>query len=129
MQIAQVIHKKIEAYKTEISPIIDGVIEPELWSHLPKAKNWSQLEPKNGEPERLNQKSEVQFMYNDRALYIGAMFYDSSHDSIFTEFSLRDEENKTVIGLEYGYHHIMMLKTNSCLRLLQQEFNKILVPQ
>ena len=92
--IAQVIHKKIEAYRTEISPIIDGVIEPELWSHLPKAKNWSQLEPKNGEPERPNQKSEVQFMYDDRALYIGAMFYDSSPDSIFTEFSLRDEENK-----------------------------------
>tara|TARA_B100001057_G_scaffold83657_1_gene79384 strand:- start:2104 stop:4545 length:2442 start_codon:yes stop_codon:yes gene_type:complete len=92
--IAQVIHKKIEAYRTETSPIIDGVIEPELWSHLPKAKNWSQLEPKNGEPERLNQKSEVQFMYDDRALYIGAMFYDSSPDSIFTEFSLRDEGNK-----------------------------------
>ena len=54
-----------------------------------------QLEPKNGEPERLNQKSEVQFMYDDRALYIGAMFYDSSPDSIFTEFSLRDEEIKT----------------------------------
>jgi len=82
--IAQVIHKKIEAYRTETSPIIDGVIEPELWSHLPKAKNWSQLEPINGEPERLNQKSEVQFMYDDRALYIGAMFYDSSPDSIFT---------------------------------------------
>ena len=74
--IAQVIHKKIEAYRTETSPIIDGVIEQELWSHLPKAKNWSQLEPRNGEPERLNQKSEVQFMYDDRALYIGAMFYD-----------------------------------------------------
>ena len=73
--IAQVIHKKIEAYRTEISPIIDGVIEPELWSHLPKAKNWSQLEPINGEPERLNQKSEVQFMYNDRALYIQCLKY------------------------------------------------------
>ena len=68
--IAQVIHKKIEAYRTEIPPIIDGVIEPELWSHLPKAKNWSQLEPKNGEPERLVTKSEINLMINDTIVLV-----------------------------------------------------------
>ena len=94
--VAQVIHKSIEAYKTDKRPIIDGIIEHELWSDVPKAKNWTQLEPKNGEQERQNQKSEVQFMYDDRALYIGAMFYDSSPDSIYTEFSLRDEGNKNL---------------------------------
>ena len=91
---AQIIHKNIEAIRTESSPIIDGVLEPELWSKAPKATDWSQIEPRNGEAERPNQRSEVQFIYDDKALYIAAMFYDSAPDSILKEFSLRDEENK-----------------------------------
>ena len=92
--LAQTLHKNIEAKKTDITPIIDGVIEPDLWSNIPKAINWTQVEPKNGEIERSNQKSEVQFMYDNRALYIAAMFYDTRPDSIYTELGLRDEENK-----------------------------------
>jgi len=91
---SQIIHKKIEAQRTEITPTIDGILEPELWSKIPKAIDFSQMEPRNGETERSHQKSEVQFIYNDKALYVGVMFYDNAPDSILTEFSLRDQWNK-----------------------------------
>lgn len=91
---AQTIHKEINAIKVPTNPIVDGILEPEIWSNIPKATNWTQMEPRNGELERANQKSEVQFIYTDKALYIGAMFYDNSPDSILTELSLRDEWDK-----------------------------------
>lgn len=91
---AQGIHKNIQAIKTDIAPKIDGFIESEIWGNAPKATDWTQMEPRNGELERSNQKSEVQFIYTHKALYIGAMFYDNAPDSILTEFSKRDEWNK-----------------------------------
>ena len=91
---AQNIHKNIQAVKVSDSPVVDGVLEPELWNSIPKATDWTQMEPRNGEFERENQKSEVQFIYTDKALYIGAMFYDSAPDSILTELSMRDEWDK-----------------------------------
>jgi len=91
---AQIAHKNIEAVRTKNIPIIDGLLETEIWSEAPKATNWSQIEPVNGEAERSNQRSEVQFIYNDKAIYVGALFYDTSPDSILREFSLRDEWDK-----------------------------------
>jgi len=91
---AQTTHKNIEAVRTKNSPTIDGVLEPEIWTEAPKATDWSQIEPRNGEVERSDQKSEVQFIYDDKALYIGARFYDTAPDSILREFSLRDESDK-----------------------------------
>jgi len=91
---AQGIHKTIQAVKTEVAPKIDGFIESETWGKAPKATDWTQMEPRNGELERSNQKSEVQFIYTNKALYVGAMFYDTAPDSILTEFSKRDEWNK-----------------------------------
>jgi len=86
--------KEIQAKRTENAPIIDGHIESELWSVAPIATHWTQTEPRNGEKERFNQRSEVQFLYNDKSLYVAAFFHDSSPDSIAKEFSLRDEWNR-----------------------------------
>ncbi len=90
----QTIHKQVDALRTVYEPIIDGYLDPEIWTLAPKALNWTQKNPINGDPERNNQKSEVQFLFNDRSLFVGAQFYDSKPDSILTEFSLRDETNK-----------------------------------
>ncbi|MDG1850033.1 MAG: hypothetical protein P8I82_06075, partial [Flavobacteriales bacterium] len=91
---AQTSPKSIEAVRTKKAPVIDGVLEAEIWSGVPRAKGWSQTAPRNGEMERAHQKSEVQFIYDDKALYVSALFQDSAPDSISREFSLRDEWNK-----------------------------------
>ena len=86
--------KSIEAIRTEKAPIIDGVLEREIWSGIPLANQWTQTAPRNGEMERPDQKSEVQFIYDDKSLYVSAFFYDSNPDRISREYSLRDEWDK-----------------------------------
>ena len=90
----QTVHKEVNAIRTQLEPIIDGYLESEIWTHSNKAVNWIQKNPINGDLERKNQKSEVQFLFNDKSLFIGVQLYDSNPDSILTEFSLRDETNK-----------------------------------
>lgn len=91
--LAQGEHKNIEAVRSNTAPKIDGVLE-ETWLQAPAAKDWVMMEPRNFEKEREHQKSEIRFLYNDKALYVGAMFYDNAPDSILLEFSKRDEGNK-----------------------------------
>jgi len=91
---AQIFKKDIAASRVSSPPKIDGILEPELWHSSSKATSFTQVEPNNGEPERSRQKSEVYFIYNDNALFIGAQLYDNAPDSVFREFSLRDERNK-----------------------------------
>jgi hypothetical protein len=91
---AQTNAKSILAVRTEKPPTIDGFLEAEIWSGVSSAKGWTQTAPRNGELERAHQKSEVQFIYDDKSLYINALFHDSKPDSISREFSLRDEWNK-----------------------------------
>lgn len=90
----QTIPKEIKAIRTINTPKIDGILEASFWNDAPTATGFSQMEPNNGEKERDNQQSKIKFKFNDRALFIGAMFYDSAPDSILREFSLRDEWNK-----------------------------------
>ena len=92
--LTQTMHKQVDALRTVSEPKIDGYLEPRIWTETHKAIGWTQKNPINGLPERKNQKSEVQFLFNDKSLFVGAQFYDSNPDSILTEYSLRDETNK-----------------------------------
>jgi len=91
--VAQSMKKNIEAIRTSETPKIDGLLE-DLWLQALAAKDWTMIEPRNFEKEQSAQRSEVHFLYDDKALYIGAMFYDNAADSILHELSKRDEQNK-----------------------------------
>ena len=80
--------------KTTEAPTIDGNLTEKIWQNIPSAKNFSQISPNNGAPEREHQKTEVKICYDSKNLYFGIMMYDASPDSILKELSQRDEENK-----------------------------------
>ena len=80
--------------KIESSPKIDGELNDNVWNNLSVARNFSQIEPNNGESERENQKTEVRICYDNKNIYFGIMMYDSAPDSILQELSQRDDENK-----------------------------------
>jgi len=88
------IKKEIEAIRISQTPTIDGYLNESLWDHVPIASDWTQMEPRNGEKERYSQRSELKFIYDDEALYIGAILYDHAPDSILTELTKRDELEK-----------------------------------
>ena len=72
------------------SPIkIDGDLNESAYQSGIPATDFVQLDPYNGRPAM--QKTEVWFFYDQIAVYIGAMLYDSSPDSIFNYLSERDD--------------------------------------
>jgi hypothetical protein len=83
--------KSIRVARIEDPPVIDGQLNDEAWKNVPVAKDFVQFYPNNGAPAW--QKSEVKFLYDNTALYIGAMLYDSAPDSILTGLSERDNIN------------------------------------
>ncbi|MCW3788409.1 DUF5916 domain-containing protein [Plebeiibacterium sediminum] len=81
--------KSVDAIKLSKPLAIDGYLnEPEYQVASP-AKDFFQLQPNNGEPSF--QPSEVYFFYDQNAIYVGAMLYDNSTDSIFNYLSKRDD--------------------------------------
>jgi hypothetical protein len=54
---------------------IDGFLDEAVWSEAPPITRFTQLTPDEGEP--VSQRTDVRLVYDDQALYIGAMLYDT----------------------------------------------------
>jgi len=87
--LAQAEKKKIEAIRISTPPKIDGILDDQCWENVPVASDFYQLVPYNGENASLD--SEVKFVYDDQAIYVGAMLHEPNPDNIYTELSERDE--------------------------------------
>ena len=75
-------------------PVIDGLLDDEVWLTAPVARNFVMLNPGNGPSERPSQKSEVRMLFDDEFLYVGARMFDAHPDSILTEYTPRDVYNR-----------------------------------
>ena len=66
---------------------IDGRPDEESWASAPPLTDFTQYEPREGEP--MTQRSDVRFVYDDDALYVGAMLYGSDYP-ILTRLAKHD---------------------------------------
>ncbi|MBE0667214.1 MAG: carbohydrate binding family 9 domain-containing protein, partial [Bacteroidales bacterium] len=66
-------------------------LDDEIWQKGTLATDFVMYNPYNGIPSKY--RSEVRILYDDDALYIGAMLFDPEPDSIFVELGARDEGN------------------------------------
>jgi hypothetical protein len=82
------VRKATNAQRTEGSLKIDGVLDEAAWLTALPAKDFIQNEPIPNNPA--SQASEVRVLYDDAAVYIGAMLYDAHPDSISKELTVRD---------------------------------------
>jgi len=80
--------KSVEAYSISTPLTIDGILDEPAYQLAQPAKDFIQLAPYNGNPSF--QPSEVRFFYDQTAIYVGAMLYDSHPDSIFNYLTARD---------------------------------------
>ncbi|HEX6309373.1 MAG TPA: DUF5916 domain-containing protein [Longimicrobiales bacterium] len=67
---------------------IDGEIDEEAWAAAQPATGFLQHEPQEGQPA---QRTEVRFLYDDGALYIGARMFDDVPNGVRTRLGRRDE--------------------------------------
>ena len=76
----------VRAVRASSSIRIDGMPDEAAWAAATPMTNFTQIDPFEGEP--VSQPTEVRFLYDDAALYIGGRFYDSG--PIMTRFARRD---------------------------------------
>ena len=80
--------KVLSVKRVESAPKIDGILDDAVWKDAPVAGDFVQFEPYNG--KKPSEKTEVRIVYNDDAIYFGAMMYESNPDSIYTIMTKRD---------------------------------------
>ncbi len=80
--------KEVSASRIQDNIIVDGLLNEKEWGKADVARNFVVYIPNN--KGKSNQKTEVRILYSDNAIYIGATMFDNSPDSIFNEFSARD---------------------------------------
>jgi len=81
--------KSLAATRVSEAPKIDGHLDDKAWENVEIATNFTQVRPYNGKPS--TQISEVKFVYDNTAIYVGAMLYQTNPDSIYKVLTARDE--------------------------------------
>lgn len=80
--------KTLEAKRIASQIKIDGVLDESAWKSAQIATDFFQYEPYNG--LKPGQPSKIKVLYDNWGIYVGAMLYDSSPDSILRELGIRD---------------------------------------
>lgn len=70
---------------------LDGNLNEESWSAVPAATDFVMFQPDNGKPIADNKKTEVKVLYDNDAIYIGALLYDDEPNKILREIAQRDD--------------------------------------
>ncbi len=68
---------------------LDGSLDDEAWALAPALGDFTQKEPVEGAPA--TERTEVRFLYDDDALYVGARMYSSDPSAIQAPLGRRDQ--------------------------------------
>ena len=82
----KVLQTKLISQKIEI----DGKLDENIWQSASIASDFIMFDPDNGKKIPENKKTEVKVLYDNDALYIGAIMYDENPKKILREITQRD---------------------------------------
>lgn len=80
--------RSVRAVRVDTAPEIDGRLDETAWRDAPAATAFYQTDPNEG--ARATQRTEVHFLYDENALYIGARMYRDHPGDIRAFVSRRD---------------------------------------
>lgn len=113
--------KIISAKRNSHSIKIDGILSEEGWKNIGKTSEFIQFEPIAGKPATF--QNDIHVLYDDNAIYIGAILYDAEPDKILKELSIRDQlanaDNFSVFFDPYnsGLHGFLFQITSSGVQI------------
>lgn len=85
--------KSLQALRVSEAPRIDGILDEAVWQQAQIATDFIQNRPTPGPLEV--HPTEVRILYDDEAIYVGALMHDVAQDSIFRQLSQRDDLGNT----------------------------------
>ena len=88
---SQAINKKVaQAIRIDNHISIDGKLNEEEWKNAEIADDFIMFYPNNGAKENPDKKTEVKILYDNDAVYVGAIMYDNP-ENVLKEIKLRDQ--------------------------------------
>jgi hypothetical protein len=98
--------KTMIAVRANTPPKINGILDDEVWRHAPITTGFTQSDPNEGEPA--TEKTTVQIVYDDEAVYVGILAYDDEPGKIVARLYRRDELNEWEgdwVGIYFDPYH------------------------
>lgn len=90
LAIAGTSEKKIVAARTPVPPKIDGFLNDKVWSLASPTSSFTQFDPVEGAAP--SESTSVRILYDDNALYVGILLYDSRGERIVKRLTRRDRQ-------------------------------------
>ena len=87
--------KSITTQKINKPITIDANLNEESWKNAETASDFVMFEPDNGKAIDNKKKTEVKILYDDEAIYVGALLYDDTPSKIMKEITERDDFGTT----------------------------------
>lgn len=85
------IKKNITTQKTTETITIDGNLSEQTWKNAQFATDFIMYDPDNGKEIDVKKRTDVKILYDDQAIYIGALLYDDEPSKIMKEITERDD--------------------------------------
>ncbi len=98
--------REVRAVRVSQPPQIDGFLNDEAWNLAQPATDFIQRDPDEGRPA--TERTEVRVLYDDEALYIGAMMFDARPQEIVARLTRRDnivESDRFAVFVDSFHDH------------------------
>ncbi|CAM1364320.1 Carbohydrate family 9 binding domain-like [Tenacibaculum sediminilitoris] len=122
--------KRIEATRIDSAPKIDGILNDDIWSNVPIAKDFVMMRPDNGKKEPNTHTTEVKLVYDNDAIYISALMHDPEPSKIPAEFTNRDNFGNSdffmvmINPIDDGQNPVMFIVTAAGTQIDSKVSNK-----
>ncbi len=95
--------KKYQATKVNTPPVINGILDDEVWQSGEWVDDFTQFEPYNG--KKPSQRTEFKILFDNDNIYAAFKAYDTSPDSIVNRLTRRDNPDGDLVGVIFDSFH------------------------
>ncbi len=87
--------KKLKTILSNENISIDGELNESIWQKAEAATDFVMFDPDNGKSIPSTKKSDIKVIYDNEAIYIGAMLNDDEPNKIMKEITQRDDDGSS----------------------------------
>ena len=95
--------KSYRATQVSAAPVIDGIVDDEVWEQGEWIDDFTQFEPYNG--QKTSQRTEFKIIFDDDNIYVAIKAFDTSPDSIVKRLTRRDNVDGDMAGVVFDSFH------------------------
>ena len=95
--------KQYKATRISTAPVINGILDEEVWQTGEWIDDFTQFEPYNG--KKPSQRTEFKILFDDDNIYAAFKVYDTSPDSIVNRLTRRDNPDGDLVGIILDSFH------------------------